>query len=98
LPIVANIRQIDTLCTVNLRRVQVPRGRQNRVGMVTYDIPEELAQEAIRNTSTQEEAGRYVMNKLDAVVLQWPESTAYGEGSGSTPTVKCGPSEREGSN
>ena len=98
MPIIADIRQIETPCTVHLRRVNMNLPRQDKAGMLSFEIPKRLAQEAIENTRTQEEAERYVLNRVNTVALQWPESVGYGEGPGSTPTVKCGPSEREGSN
>jgi hypothetical protein len=59
--------------------------------MLTFEIPEDLAREAVQFTETQEEAEEYVAEQLDEIHLEWPDL-------GSTPTTKCGGVEREGSN
>lgn len=73
MPIIANIRQIDTLCTVSLRRTNVPTGRREGMDEVTCEIPESLAREAIENTSTQAEAEEYVIDRTDSIRLEWPD-------------------------
>lgn len=41
---------------------------------VTFEIPESLAREALRETSTQIEAEEYVQDRVDTLRLEWPES------------------------
>ena len=94
MPIIGSIREIDTLCMVSLRRVNVSLLRQDKVGMLTYEIPEDLAKEALMHTDTYDEAQRYVQNAVNEIKLEWPDSVP----SEPTPTTKCGPSEWEGSN
>lgn len=71
--IIGDIRQIDTLCTVSLRRTHVPACRREGVAELTFNIPEELAREAIQETSTQAEAEAYVSDRIDSIRLEWPE-------------------------
>lgn len=94
MPVIADIRQIDRLCTVHLRRVNVNLLRQDKVGMLSFEIPERLAREAVENTRTQEEAAHYVMNKVETIELQWPDALD----SGSTQITKCPGEERRRSN
>lgn len=56
--------------------------------MLTYDIPEDMAREAIQNTDTQEEAERYLLDRIHTIVFQWPEWSDYSQSSGSSPTIK----------
>jgi hypothetical protein len=86
--IVGYIREIETLCTVHRRRVQVPARRQDDAGMLTSEIPDDLAWEAVQRTSTQDEAERYVLDNADEIKLVWPEWVDDTELSGSSPTVK----------
>lgn len=62
--------------------------------MLTFDIPEDLAREALMYTDTHDEAERYVLDAVDEIELQWPDSVV----SGSMPGIKCSHPEREGSN
>jgi hypothetical protein len=43
------------------------------MGEITYEIPEDLAEEAIRKTSTQAEAEEYVSDRIDSIRLEWPD-------------------------
>ena len=74
MPIYANIRQIDTLCSVSLQRTNMAPGRREGMGDLTYRIPEDLAREALRNTQSQVEAEEYVQDQVDSIVLEWPDS------------------------
>jgi len=94
----ADIREVDALCTVHLRRVNVNLLRQDGVEMLSFEIPEGLAREAIRNTRTQAEAERYVMDRIHTIELLWPEWSDYDDDPGSTPKTKCGDPVRERSN
>jgi len=51
------------------------------MGLIEVDIPEELAREALKNTHTQDEAERYVMDSVDDIKLNWPDSVVSGSKS-----------------
>jgi len=71
--------------------------RQDGAEMLSFEIPEGLAREAIKNTRTQAEAERYVMDRIHTIELLWPEWSDYDD-SGSTAKTKCGGPVRERSN
>jgi hypothetical protein len=90
MPIVGSIREVDALCTVYLRRVQMPPDRHEGMDKLTCEISEGLAREALENTDTQEEAERYVLDRIHDIHIQWPTLPGF------THTTKCGGSERHG--
>lgn len=55
------------------------------MGKLTFEIPEDLAREALAETETQRDAEQYVMDRVDDIHLVWPDV----DDSGSTPITKC---------
>lgn len=90
--IIANIREIDRLCRVNLQRVNVPGRRDGGMGTVQVEIPRWLAKEALAETQTQADAEWYVMDHVDDIRMVWPEDLE------SAPDTKCGGMKRQSRN